>query len=1389
MKRRWSKNIAIFAIFFMFFSNMNLMVFAETFEDPLGDDWSFEAFGSNTSDGKNTAPTDNGDGSLTILAEGGKIASSEIGVSLQSLTLNADDNFEIQTTASADSYSPDSQRAFGIMLLDETGEDSDGKNRHNYVAVGALDGDMRGFYSKDGYDGGGLSKLDVFSDNVPPATGESYDLSIKKSGDTFVVTSNGESETFKLEDALSGNIHVGLFVARNGEITFSDTEVNVSDVATSSLDVDASDMKTEYLVGEELDLSGLKVTAVNEDNTETVVPVEDLIVTGFDSSSSGTNTITIHYNGAETTIDLDIIELALTSMEVKYYPAKTDYYLQDSFDPQGLVVTGSYNDGYYVEDLTSDDYIFEINGEEIDSDYTFESSGEKTVTVTSLESSSVTTSFTIHVSDAELDAVEVTQLPEKTQYYLGDELELNGIVVVAEYSDGNSVRLTRDEFDVSELDTSIEGDKEVTVTHKGVKATFTVNVKEKELDEIRVTEYPQTTYTVGDVFHSDGLEVSKVYDNGDQEILDTSDYDVDTSAFDHSTAGQYTIVINPADDSIEPTSFDVTVREETTVEWNKIQFGQSTGSDTNYIQTLDNGGIRIVAEGNSSGKITGDHDGITFYYTVIDAVEDNFTLSADIKVNEYAKDPHDGQESFGIMARDAIGENDNDGVFASNIAAVGGYSGGTQAENGTQLFIRTGVESSDGAGSQGVQKQMLLAEKPTTDNTYPAQDYRLTLAKTNSGFTGQLNDGEEAIFFEPEILNVQDDKIYVGFYTARLADIEVYNMDFNVTAAATDAPRVFPPAEPVEPKLEIVSRDKASEADYDLLLKSNVDGTVAVKAGQEVIESNLAVTQGELVEVHATLEENADTNFSVTFLPSDTQYLTSYDKIVKNFTVSMKTFRDGADIYVTPDGTSAGDGTSNNPLDLDTAVEYVQPDQRIVLADGDYVRDSKLEISKYNDGTADARKYMVAADGARPVIDFDKRSEGVVLSGNYWHVKGIDFARSAANTKGFVVGGNHNIVEDSRFYENGDTGLQISRTDNSPNLEDWPSHNLILNSESFDNADPSNNNADGFAAKLTSGEGNIFRGCIAHHNIDDGWDLYTKVGTGAIGAVVIEDSIAYENGTLTDGTVGDGDKNGFKLGGEGVHVPHIIRDSIAFNNGATGFTSNSNPGVIAENIISFNNARNLDFSTYDGIEEDFQLSGVVSYQNAITTADTYPDYAVSDDNYFFNGEVSINASGDMLTDENFVSLEPELPYDRHEDVDGLKANIIWGDFLSYIPTVMAEVEFRPVVLNKNEKKSEKAKENSNAVLTAYLEFDDESLLEDIDFESLLLNGEITPSDKKKQKKSPIVDFDDDGVNEYKVVFPRQQLLNILEEGEQALVVTGKLTTGQKFKATTSITVK
>ncbi|MDT9702595.1 right-handed parallel beta-helix repeat-containing protein, partial [Streptomyces sp. P17] len=85
-----------------------------------------------------------------------------------------------------------------------------------------------------------------------------------------------------------------------------------------------------------------------------------------------------------------------------------------------------------------------------------------------------------------------------------------------------------------------------------------------------------------------------------------------------------------------------------------------------------------------------------------------------------------------------------------------------------------------------------------------------------------------------------------------------------------------------------------------------------------------------------------------------------------------------------------------------------------------------------------------------------------------------------------------------------DTGFQITSPDKIGRAL-WASFNTVTDSESFNNMDKSQINADGFAAKMRIGDGNTFIRCIAHHNIDDGWDLFNKVEDGANGVVTILD--------------------------------------------------------------------------------------------------------------------------------------------------------------------------------------------------------------------------------------------------------------------------------------------
>lgn len=298
-------------------------------------------------------------------------------------------------------------------------------------------------------------------------------------------------------------------------------------------------------------------------------------------------------------------------------------------------------------------------------------------------------------------------------------------------------------------------------------------------------------------------------------------------------------------------------------------------------------------------------------------------------------------------------------------------------------------------------------------------------------------------------------------------------------------------------------------------------------------------------------------------------------------------------IFVAPGGSPLGAGTVGDPTTLEQAIATVEPGSTILLRGGTYTFSSQITIARDNAGLGETLRKTIAAytppggEPEVPVLDFSSQPygstssvsnpRGIQISGHWWHLVGLEVVGSADN--GIYVAGNHNVVERCITRGNRDTGLQIGRHSSSAtDFSEWPADNLILNCESYDNYDAppnSGENADGFACKLTTGNGNVFRGCIGHHNIDDGWDLFTKTDTGPIGPVVIDHCVAYANGSLTDGTTSsNGDRNGFKLGGSGIPVVHTVTRCAAFGNGKNGFTWNSNPAAIQLfNNLAFDNAQ------------------------------------------------------------------------------------------------------------------------------------------------------------------------------------------------------------------------
>jgi hypothetical protein len=366
------------------------------------------------------------------------------------------------------------------------------------------------------------------------------------------------------------------------------------------------------------------------------------------------------------------------------------------------------------------------------------------------------------------------------------------------------------------------------------------------------------------------------------------------------------------------------------------------------------------------------------------------------------------------------------------------------------------------------------------------------------------------------------------------------------------------------------------------------------------------------------------------------------------------------DIFVAPNGTDSNPGTMNAPTTLTSAITRIQAGQTIQMRGGTYNFSATVNIARGNDGTASQPKNIFAFNGEHPVLNFsaqsfDSSNRGIQLNGFFWHLRGLEVMGAGDN--GIFIGGNNNTIELCELHNNRDTGLQLGRFSSTAAQSDWPANNLILNCTSHDNFDPDNGeDADGFACKLTTGPGNVFRGCISHHNIDDGWDLFTKSDTGPISPVTIEDCVSYNNGMLSDGTTtADSDGNGFKLGGDDIPVNHIITRSIAFGNKKHGFTYNSNPGsiTVTNNTSWGNGDQNINFA-----EGTHVFTNNLSFQG--TNSDHTTGTDVSSTNCWWKNGVSVNAKGLVVSAADFVSLTPTIM----RNADG---SINLGNFLRLAP--------------------------------------------------------------------------------------------------------------------------
>lgn len=745
-----------------------------------------------------------------------------------------------------------------------------------------------------------------------------------------------------------------------------------------------------------------------------------------------------------------------------------------------------------------------------------------------------------------------------------------------------------------------------------------------------------------------------------------------------------------------------TIRDRKEREWKFTWFGQSTREAVNSFNMIDNDAFvfqlrsctyddktgEIIQKG---GKFTSFHDGISFYYTVLNPKTENFELTATFHI-DYINPIADGQEGFGLLALDSIGLH---GVNSINNYTNSAGIIATKFEETIDGIKRTSKDTLGARFVTGISKEVLLlgdtgiAQKGSSivkafsydqSNIIKKDDeYRITLKKTNTGYHAVYKklyaseeEKNEYILYGTEKLQLLDpDHIYVGFAVARGCNVTVKDVEFIVTDVVADPPGLPEPPEVVPLFVKIDSPTTYTSEKYPFVFYANADGYLTIRDSQnKILIDKAAIKSFTDFSMNFKLKRGCNDyilqyNPDPTYKPGPQKvmgrfdkerqvYIENYDSYYLSFSVLYNNYK-GRELYVSPEGTPFGKGTKADPLDLATAIYFVSPGQSIILKGGVYYPTQTLQIERGNNGTEKQPKILKPAQGERAVFDFKysrAKGAGIVLWGSYWNIESIDIRNTPGDVKGLQISGHHNIIKDVATYECGDTGLQISGSSVDPKVK-WPQNNLIINCLSYDNKDPASNNADGFAAKLTVGDGNRFIGCIAHNNIDDGWDLFSKIESGPIGSVIIESCVAYNNGFLSNGS-GNGDGNGFKLGGDGIAVPHILKNSISFNNGSSGITSNSNPAVIIEKCTSYGN-RGANLNLYGKGEgnRSFVVKNFLSLNGGI--GDIFKEMPELSDpfNFFWNGAASVNSEGKQLPSNPFVSvnMSVNIGWDSHGKID------------------------------------------------------------------------------------------------------------------------------------------
>ena len=304
--------------------------------------------------------------------------------------------------------------------------------------------------------------------------------------------------------------------------------VNLTDVAL----VTAPDKKDyDFGIDNELDLNGLAVKAKYSNNTEANIPLDSLTVTGFDSRKFGEQTITVTYGDFEVFFKIEVKNISDDKyISIDYTSAATSY---EGTQHNSLVVsftfTGTYEklNSYWGADKL--DYVADymlINGTPVSklikegkvtrlavwaSQIVIHLDTVKLVPATWVDKRDADHPNALHYEEGVSEVVETVTFLPGFQWYT-----VNGIDSSTLWGNDNAY------LSATPIEGAVLKEKITIRNEDGYGWTRPLKRTDGVLDAdaLTVASLPnKTTYTVGDRFEVNGLQIRLKYQDGGEELV------------------------------------------------------------------------------------------------------------------------------------------------------------------------------------------------------------------------------------------------------------------------------------------------------------------------------------------------------------------------------------------------------------------------------------------------------------------------------------------------------------------------------------------------------------------------------------------------------------------------------------------------------------------------------------------------------------------------------------------------------------------------------------------------------------------------------------------------------------------------------------------------------